>query len=111
MNEYPQHTKDELGRVYITKHSDSVTVVKKYWGNTKKIKMVYNLLGDIKSPRELNIDVLDKEGNIVVSFSNFWGLDIKLTGFKGFKQNERGNIRFPITEENMQSWTKKIKKV
>ena len=110
MENYPQHTKDKLGRIYITKQSESITVVKKYWGDTNKIKMVYNLLGDMNNPREVDVDVLDKKGNIVVSFSNYWGLDIKMSGFKGFRQNERGNISFPVTKENIKSWSKKIKK-
>lgn len=104
MKKYPQHIKDELGRVYITKVSNSKTIIKKYWGKTNKIKMFYTLKGDIDNPKEIGIDVIDKDGNIIITYSNFLGLNIKLSGFKGFNSGDVGGIKFLVKEEKVRQW-------
>lgn len=107
MKKYPKNIKDNLGRVYVTKISESKTIIKKYWDDSNKIKMFYVLRGDIDSPKEVNVDVIDKKGNIILNYSNFFGLNIKISGFKGFNKSLDGNIKFPIKKEKILDWIKK----
>ena len=107
--EYPQNIKDKLGRNYITRISDRKTMIRKFWGDTKKIKIIYNLIGDPNKPSEIYIDIFDKSDNIIASYSSYFGTEIKIDGFVGFG-NTRQHIEFPILKEKLCEWQKKVKK-
>lgn len=109
MEKYPKYIKDNLERVYVTKISDSKTIIKKYWGSTNKIKIFYVLKGDIDKPKEINVDIIDKKGNIILNYSNFFGLNIKISGFLGFNKKLNNIIKFPIKKEKVLNWVKKNK--
>tara|TARA_B110000503_G_C6987340_1_gene345829 strand:+ start:248 stop:577 length:330 start_codon:yes stop_codon:yes gene_type:complete len=109
VEKYPKYIKDILGRVYITKISNDKTIIKKYWGSSRKIKIFYVLNGDIDNPKEINIDIIDKKGNIILNYSNFFGLKIKIYGFLGFNRKLNDNIRFPVKKVKILNWIKKNK--
>jgi hypothetical protein len=100
---------DDLGRIYISKYKHK-TVIYKYWGNTKLIKIVYHIIGDITNPKQMEIDVLSKEGSFILSYSNTLGLQIKLQSFKGFSKYKKNDIKFAVSREKILDWKKKIKK-
>lgn len=57
---YPFHKKDNIGRIVYSKWSNSERSVKKYWGSTNKIKILYKFQGD-----EVSIDAFDLNGKKV----------------------------------------------
>lgn len=107
--EYPQNIKDKLGRNYITKLSNRRTMIRKFWGDTKKIKIIYNLIGDPNKPSQVYVDVFDRSDKIIASYSSYFGTELKIDGFVGFG-NSRQHIEFPILKEKLFDWQKKIKK-
>jgi hypothetical protein len=100
---------DDLKRIYISKYKHK-TIVYKYWGDTNLIKIVYHILGDVKNPKQIEIDVLGKDGSFILSYSNILGMQIKIPNFKGFNKNKRNDIQFIISKEKIIDWKKKIKK-
>lgn len=99
---------DDLNRVYISKFNHK-TVVYKYWGNTNLLKIVYHIIGDVRNPKQIEIDVLGKDGSYVLTYSNSLGMQIKLLNFKGFGK-DRTDIKFFVSKKNIVDWIKKIKK-
>jgi uncharacterized protein YabN with tetrapyrrole methylase and pyrophosphatase domain len=100
---------DELNRIYILKYKHK-TVVYKYWGKTNLIKIVYHIVGDVKNPKQIEIDVLGKDGSFILSYSNTLGMQIKIPNFKGFNKYKRNDIQFTILKNKVADWKKKIKK-
>lgn len=100
---------DDLNRIYISKY-EYKTIVYKYWGKTNLIKIVYHIFGDVKNPKQIDIDVLGKDGSFILSYSNALGMQIKLPNFKGFNRYKKNDIQFNISKEKIIDWKKKIKK-
>jgi len=98
---------DNLGRVKVLKSNDK-TIVYKYWDNTNLLKIVYHLIGDVKNPRHIEIDVLNKQGNFIMSYSNVLGMNIKIKNFRGFNSMKSYNIEFEVSKEKMKLWAEKL---
>jgi hypothetical protein len=101
---------DDLKRIYISKYNHK-TIVYKYWGDTNLIKIVYHIEGDVENPKQIDIDVLGKDGSFILSYCNTLGLQIKLANFKGFNKHKKNDIKFIILKEKVIDWKKKIKKI
>ncbi len=100
---------DDLNRVYISKYNHK-TVVYKYWGKTNLIKIVYHIVGKVEKPKQIEIDVLGRDGSFILSYSNTLGMQIKINNFKGFNKYKKNDIQFTILKSKVDEWKKKIKK-
>jgi len=109
MSKYPKFTKDKKGRICLTRISESKATIKKYWEDTNQIKVFYVIRGDLENPKEITVDIIDKKGNILMNYSNFFGLKIKMSGFRGFNIARKEDIKFPVSKEKITNWLKKNK--
>jgi hypothetical protein len=109
MNKYPIEEKDNLGRTIKTTWSDSKVTIKKYWDDTKKIKIIYTVFYNLNKPAEITIDAFDKEGNIIINVSNALGVRILIPGFYINKQGLGSDIKFLIESGKLKKWKNLIK--
>lgn len=104
--EYPKYKKDSLGRVHSTEWSDSKATIKKYWGDTNTIKLIYTIYGNIENPREFDVDGFDSKGQSIITYSTVRGVVVTIPGFSLENKN---NIRFSISGDNMSKWKNILK--
>jgi hypothetical protein len=110
MNEYPIEEKDELGRTVKTVWSSSKTTHKKYWGDTKQIKIIYTVYYNFAgSASTIEIDGFDRRGNIIVNYSNALGVRVLIPGFNLKRSSVDGNVTFTIEDSKIKKWKKLIK--
>ena len=100
----PIEIKDELGRIYLTKY-DSKYIFRKFRGDSKLIKSIYHITGDLKNPRTFEVDFINKEGTeIVANYSNILGVKFKASGFVGFSSKDEFALKFPVDNEIIKEW-------
>tara|TARA_R110001599_G_scaffold300112_3_gene505200 strand:- start:568 stop:897 length:330 start_codon:yes stop_codon:yes gene_type:complete len=100
----PTEIRDELGRVYLTKY-DSKSIFRKFRGDSKVIKSIYHITGDLKKPRTFEVDFINKEGTeIVANYSNILGFKFKASGFVGFSSKDEFALKFPVDNEIIKEW-------
>jgi hypothetical protein len=107
---FPLQIKDGLGRIYLTKYQ-SKTIFRKFRGNSNVLKSVYNITGDLKNPRTVEIDFINKEGTeIIANYSSVLGFKFKASGFVGFSSKIELDINFPIDRVKIKDWNNRLKK-
>tara|TARA_B100000497_G_C7439884_1_gene273813 strand:+ start:134 stop:463 length:330 start_codon:yes stop_codon:yes gene_type:complete len=96
--------KDKLGRDYVVIY-DNKTVLKKFRGDSNQIKSIYHIFGDLKSPRSIEVDFINKDGNeIIANYSSTLGFNFKTYDFVGFSSKDEMGIRFPVNKEKIKEW-------
>jgi len=64
IQKFPFHKKDNLGRVIYTKWNDRNRTIKKYWGTTQNIKIIYKFYGE-----DIAVSAFDEKGVVRISYS------------------------------------------
>ncbi len=107
--DYPKKIKDEFGRVYVTKYKSKI-IVRKFRGDSNLLKSIYHITGDLKNPRTVEIDFINKKGTeIIANYSSVLGFNFKASGFVGFSSKVEMCINFPIEREITKEWINKLK--
>jgi hypothetical protein len=101
VQEFPIHKKDKLGRIVYSLWNNNEKTIKKYWQDTKLIKILYKYYGN-----KLEIEAFDKKGNNVFSY-----LDgkIKIAFDNKFSIDENNNINFVINRDILIKWWRILK--
>lgn len=101
--------KDDLGRVYLTQHG-SKYIIRKFRGDSSLLKSIYHITGELKNPRTVEIDFINKNGTeIIANYSSVLGFRFKNADFVGFSSKEELGIKFPVTKENIKEWITSLK--
>lgn len=101
--------KDEIGRIYLTKYN-SKYIIRKFRGDSNLIKSIYHISGDLKNPRTVEIDFINKEETeIIANYSSVLGFNFKVSGFVGFSYKIDLDIKFPVEKERIKEWISALK--
>jgi hypothetical protein len=101
--------KDELGRIYLTKNN-SKYIIRKFRGDSNLLKSIYHISGDLKSPRTVEIDFINKSGTeIIANYSSVLGFRFKTSDFVGFSNKIDLDIKFPVEKKKIKEWILALK--